>query len=111
MMIRKNPLHKKQTGDTASRILLSLAVPAFLLCTVFVGMHGAAPLEKAALFSASLALPQGTAEVIKNDFARAAQAVALRKAQPCPCRLKTAYSLLPRKRPLPKRTRPQTFLK
>ena len=73
MMIRKNPLHKKQTGDTASRILLTLAVPAFLLCTVFVGMHGAAPLEKAALFSASLALPQGAAEVIKNDFARAAQ--------------------------------------
>lgn len=73
MMIRKNLLHKKQTGDTASRILLTLAVPAFLLCTVFVGMHGAAPLEKAALFSASLALPQGTAEVIKNDFARAAQ--------------------------------------
>lgn len=73
MMIRKNPLHKKQTGDTASRILLSLAVPAFLLCTVFVGMHGAAPLEKAALFSASLALPQGAAEVIKNDFVRAAQ--------------------------------------
>ena len=73
MMIRKNPLHKKQTGDTASRILLTLAVPAFLLCTVFVGMHGAAPLEKAALFSASLALPQGAAEVIKNDFVRAAQ--------------------------------------
>ena len=73
MMIRKNPLRKKQLGDTASRILLSLAVPAFLLCTVFVGMHGAAPLEKAALFSASLALPQGAAEVIKNDFARAAQ--------------------------------------
>lgn len=73
MMIRKNPLRKKQLGDTASRILLSLAVPAFLLCTVFVGMHGAAPLEKAALFSASLALPQGAAEVIKNDFVRAAQ--------------------------------------
>ena len=73
MMIQKNPLRKKQTGDTASRILLTLAVPAFLLCTVFVGMHGAAPLEKAALFSASLALPQGAAEVIKNDFARAAQ--------------------------------------
>ena len=73
MMIRKNPLRKKQLGDTASRILLSLAVPAFLLCTVFVGMHGAAPLEKAAMFSASLALPQGAAEVIKNDFVRAAQ--------------------------------------
>ena len=73
MMIRKNPLRKKQLGDTASRILLSLAVPAFLRCTVFVGMHGAAPLEKAALFSASLALPQGAAEVIKNDFVRAAQ--------------------------------------
>ena len=73
MMIRKNPLRKKQLGDTASRILLSLAVPAFLLCTVFVGMHGAAPLEKAALVSASLALPQGAAEVIKNDFVRAAQ--------------------------------------
>lgn len=73
MMIQKNPLRKKQLGDTASRILLSLAVPAFLLCTVFVGMHGAAPLEKAALFSASLALPQGAAEVIKNDFVRAAQ--------------------------------------
>lgn len=73
MMTRKNPLRKKNNSDTASRVLLTLAVPAFLLCTVFVGMHGAAPLEKAALFSASLALPQGTAEVIKNDFARAAQ--------------------------------------
>lgn len=73
MMTRKNPLRKKTNSDTASRVLLTLAVPAFLLCTVFVGMHGAAPLEKAALFSASLALPQGTAEVIKNDFARAAQ--------------------------------------
>lgn len=73
MMTRKNQLRKKNNGDTAGRVLLTLAVPAFLLCTVFVGMHGAAPLEKAALFSASLALPQGTAEVIKNDFARAAQ--------------------------------------
>ncbi|MGN0562918.1 MAG: stage II sporulation protein P [Candidatus Fimenecus sp.] len=73
MMTRKNQLRKKNNGDTASRVLLTLAVPAFLLCTVFVGMHGATPLEKAALFSASLALPQGTAEVIKNDFARAAQ--------------------------------------
>lgn len=73
MMTRKNQLRKKNNGDTAGRVLLTLAVPTFLLCTVFVGMHGAAPLEKAALFSASLALPQGTAEVIKNDFARAAQ--------------------------------------
>ncbi|MGN0555075.1 MAG: stage II sporulation protein P [Candidatus Fimenecus sp.] len=73
MMIRKKQLRKKHNGDTANRVLLTLAVPAFLLCTVFVGIHGAVPLEKAALFSASLALPQGTAEVIKNDFARAAQ--------------------------------------
>lgn len=72
-MIRKNQLRKKSNGDTVNRVLMTLAVPAFLLCTVFVGMHGAAPLEKAALFSASIALPQGMAEVIKNDFARAAQ--------------------------------------
>ncbi|MGN0520219.1 MAG: stage II sporulation protein P [Candidatus Fimenecus sp.] len=73
MGTRKTLSRRKNNGDAANRVLLTLAVPVLLLCTVFIGMHSTAPLEKAALFSASLALPQGTAEVIKNDFARAAQ--------------------------------------
>lgn len=72
MFTTKNLSHRKKS-DVGNRFLLTLAVPALLLCTVFLGTRGAAPLKRAAMFSASLALPFGTAEVVKNDIARVAQ--------------------------------------
>lgn len=72
MFTTKNLPHRKKR-DIGGRFFLPFAVPVFLLCTVFLGTHGTAPLKRAAMFSTSLALPLGTAEVVKNDIVRAAQ--------------------------------------
>ena len=73
MVTHKHLSRRKNSGDAVNRFLLTLAVPLFLLCTVFIGTHGTVPLEKIAMFSASLALPQGTAAVLKNELSHAAQ--------------------------------------
>lgn len=73
MVTRKHVSRRKNNGDAVNRFLLTLAVPLFFLCTVYIGTNGAVPLEKIAMFSASLALPQGTAEVLKNELSRATQ--------------------------------------
>lgn len=72
MFTTKNLPHRKKC-DVGGRFFLPFAVPVFLLCTVFLGTHGAAPLKRAAMLSTSLALPLGTAEVVKNDIVRAAK--------------------------------------
>lgn len=73
MYTRRKLSYRKNTGDAASRLLFVLAVPVFLFCAAFAGTRGAAPLEKIALVSASLSLPRGTAEVLKNELTLVAQ--------------------------------------
>lgn len=50
-----------------------LMLPLCILLTFFLGTHFSAALSKVAMFSASLTLSQGTAQVIKNDLYAAAK--------------------------------------
>lgn len=72
MDTHKTTAHRK-TKDAAKAFPLVLWTLVFLLCAVFFSIQGTMPLEKLAMFSTSLALPQGTVEVFKNNMASAAQ--------------------------------------
>lgn len=74
MITHKHPHSRRANASGTSRLALYFAVPAALVLTGYIGIHAPEPLTKAALFSASLALPQGTVEVLKNDLNRTALA-------------------------------------
>ncbi len=89
-MYRKRPPTCRKKQNAEHRFLLYFAVPAALALTICVGTRFPEPLKKAAMLGASLELPQGTVQVVKNDLARAAQVgVPSAPATPVPIQNKT----------------------
>lgn len=68
----KNQRRKKNMDSKNSR-LPSAVMPLLLAALFFGSMHFQGPVEKLALVSASLLLPQGSVQVLKNDLQSASK--------------------------------------
>lgn len=69
----RNTSKRRKKQNTAPRREMLLMLPICILLTFFLGTHFSTALSKVAVFSASLTLSQGTAQVIKNDLYAAAK--------------------------------------
>lgn len=69
MKRRRTATRRTRTHATSpSNAGILFLLPALAVLTFFAGTHFAQPVQKIAMLSASLALPQGTAEVIRRDW-------------------------------------------
>lgn len=65
---------RKKSNITQKNSPFSAAVmPLFLVALFFGGLHFSEPISKLALVSASLQMPQGSVQILKNDLQSAAQ--------------------------------------
>lgn len=72
-MKTQNQRRKKLNTDTPRSRFSAVFMPLFLAVLFFGGLHFSEPVSKLAFISASLLLPQGSVQVLKNDLQTAAQ--------------------------------------
>ncbi len=76
----QNKRRKKSNINQKNSPLSAAAMPLFLAVLFFGGLHFSEPVSKLALVSASLQMPQGSVQILKNDLQTAAQKPAVHPA-------------------------------
>ncbi len=76
----QNKRRKKSNINQKNSPLSAAVMPLFLAVLFFGGLHFSEPVSKLALVSASLQMPQGSVQILKNDLQTAAQKPAVNPA-------------------------------
>ncbi len=76
----QNKRRKKSNINQKNSPFSAAVMPLFLAVLFFGGLHFSEPVSKLALVSASLQMPQGSVQILKNDLQTAAQKPAVNPA-------------------------------